>query len=61
MKKKTGKVTVLNPKKRKPTDGTMRNVRAANRKIKELQEEVETLTVLWSQLSARVRKLEGKK
>lgn len=55
--------------KKKPTDSTMRNVRAANKRIKELEEDVEFLhqrfdvyrtivEIKIEGLSKRVRKLE---
>lgn len=59
-------------KKRKPTDATMRNVRAANRRIDKIKDRLDwslpritqwctSLTIELQLLSSRVRKLEDKK
>lgn len=58
--KKTGKVVVVNPKKKNRQDATIINVRAANRRIKALEQNMVMIGQLYNELSARVRKLEGK-
>ena len=49
------------PKKRNPQDSTLTNVRAANKKFKDLKAQVETLVALYYNLADRVKKLEKKK
>lgn len=45
-------------KKKNPTDATLRNVRAANKKIKELDRRLTMLTTEFTRLMVRVKKLE---
>lgn len=45
-------------KAKKPTDATMRNVRAANRKFEQYQQWLEALTLGQNEIYARLERLE---
>jgi uncharacterized protein involved in exopolysaccharide biosynthesis len=46
------------PKKRNPNDATLRNVRAASRKLEVIRQHVAVLIADWNTLEARVSELE---
>lgn len=48
------------PKKRNPTDATLRNVRATAKRLKVLQYWIETHTDAIVELDNRIQKLEGR-
>lgn len=51
----------MKPSKKKPTDSTMRNVRAANKRIKELEKVVDYLIESGNRMLERILALEIRK